>query len=35
VLSTLGLGVVVLLPSLVYLFHIFKAAPSDSTRRLP
>jgi len=35
VLGALGLGVVVLLPSLVYLFRIFKAAPSDPTRRLP
>ncbi len=35
VLVTLGLGVVVLVPSLVYLFRVFKAGPSDSVRRLP
>ena len=35
VLITLGLGVVVLLPSLVYLFRVFKAGPSHSARRLP
>jgi cytochrome d ubiquinol oxidase subunit II len=35
VLVALGLGVVVLLPSLVYLFRVFKAGPSDSARRLP
>jgi cytochrome d ubiquinol oxidase subunit II len=29
----LGLGAVVLLPSLVYLFRVFKAAPSHSVRR--
>jgi cytochrome d ubiquinol oxidase subunit II len=33
VLLTLGLGAVVLLPSLVYLFRVFKAAPSHSVRR--
>jgi cytochrome d ubiquinol oxidase subunit II len=32
VLIALGLGVVVLLPSLVYLFRVFKAAPSHSVR---
>jgi cytochrome d ubiquinol oxidase subunit II len=32
VLITLGLGVVILLPSLVYLFRVFKAAPSHSVR---
>ncbi len=35
VLTALGLGAIVLLPSLVYLFRIFKAAPTDSTRGLP
>jgi cytochrome d ubiquinol oxidase subunit II len=35
VLTALGLGVVILLPSLVYLFRVFKAAPSDSTRQTP
>ena len=29
----LGLGTAVLLPSLVYLFRVFKAAPSHSVRR--
>jgi cytochrome d ubiquinol oxidase subunit II len=32
VLIVLGLGIVVLLPSLVYLFRVFKAAPSHSMR---
>jgi cytochrome bd ubiquinol oxidase subunit II len=32
VLIALGLGIVVLLPSLVYLFRVFKAAPSHSIR---
>ena len=35
VLVVLGLGVVVLLPSLAYLFRVFKAGPSHSARRLP
>jgi cytochrome d ubiquinol oxidase subunit II len=35
VLIALGLGIVVLVPSLLYLFRVFKAAPSDSARRLP
>jgi cytochrome d ubiquinol oxidase subunit II len=35
VLIVLGLGIVVLVPSLVYLFRVFKAAPSHSARRLP
>ena len=35
VLIALGLGTAILLPSLVYLFRVFKAAPSDSARRLP
>jgi len=35
VLTALGLGAIVLLPSLVYLFRIFKAAPTDSTPGLP
>jgi cytochrome d ubiquinol oxidase subunit II len=35
VLIALGFGTVVLLPSLLYLFRVFKAAPSDSARRLP
>ena len=35
VLVVLALGVVVLLPSLVYLFRVFKAGPSHSARRLP
>lgn len=34
-LVALGLGTVVLLPSLVYLFRVFKAAPADSVRPLP
>jgi cytochrome d ubiquinol oxidase subunit II len=34
-LGALGLGAVVLLPSLFYLFRVFKAAPSHSARRLP
>jgi cytochrome d ubiquinol oxidase subunit II len=34
VLIALGLGIVVLLPSLVYLFRVFKAAPSHSVRGL-
>jgi cytochrome d ubiquinol oxidase subunit II len=32
VLIVLGLGIVVLLPSLIYLFRVFKAAPSHSVR---
>jgi cytochrome d ubiquinol oxidase subunit II len=32
VLIALGLGIVVLLPSLLYLFRVFKAAPSHSVR---
>lgn len=32
VLIVLGLGIVVLLPSLMYLFRVFKAAPSHSVR---
>ena len=32
VLVALGLGIVVLLPSLVYLFRVFKVAPSHSVR---
>lgn len=35
VLIALGLGVAVLLPSLVYLFRVFKAGPAHSVRRLP
>lgn len=35
ILIALALGIVVLVPSLVYLFRVFKAAPSDSARRLP
>jgi cytochrome d ubiquinol oxidase subunit II len=35
VLIALGLGAVVLVPSLVYLFRVFKASPSHSVRRLP
>jgi cytochrome bd ubiquinol oxidase subunit II len=35
ILVALGLGAVVLLPSLVYLFRVFKAGPSRSVRRLP
>ena len=35
VLIVLALGAVVLLPSLVYLFRVFKAGPSHSARRLP
>jgi len=34
-LIALGLGTAVLLPSLLYLFRVFKAAPSGSARRLP
>jgi cytochrome d ubiquinol oxidase subunit II len=33
VLGALGLGGLVLLPSLRYLFRVFKAEPSDSVRR--
>ena len=33
VLGALGLGALVLLPSLRYLFRVFKAEPSDSVRR--
>jgi hypothetical protein len=28
-------GAVVLLPSLIYLFRVFKAAPADPSERLP
>jgi cytochrome d ubiquinol oxidase subunit II len=35
VLIALGLGALVLVPSLVYLFRVFKAAPAHSARRLP
>ena len=35
VLAALGVGVLVLVPSLIYLFRVFKAAPSHSVRRLP
>jgi cytochrome d ubiquinol oxidase subunit II len=35
VLAALGVGVLVLVPSLIYLFRVFKAAPSGSARRLP
>jgi cytochrome d ubiquinol oxidase subunit II len=35
VLGALGLGILVLVPSLIYLFRVFKAAPSHSVRRLP
>ncbi|HUR94480.1 MAG TPA: cytochrome d ubiquinol oxidase subunit II [Gemmatimonadales bacterium] len=35
VLITLGLGIVVLVPSLLYMFRVFKAGPSHSARRLP
>ena len=35
VLATLGLGILVLVPSLIYLFRVFKAAPSHSVRSLP
>ena len=35
ILVALGLGTVVLVPSLVYLFRVFKAGPSHSARRLP
>lgn len=35
ILVALGLGAAVLLPSLVYLFRVFKAGPSHSVRRLP
>jgi cytochrome d ubiquinol oxidase subunit II len=35
VLLALGLGILILLPSLLYLFRVFKAAPSDSARRVP
>jgi cytochrome d ubiquinol oxidase subunit II len=35
VLVALGLGAVVLLPSLRYLFRVFKTGPADSARRLP
>jgi cytochrome d ubiquinol oxidase subunit II len=35
ILIALGLGAVVLLPSLAYLFRVFKAGPSHSVRRLP
>lgn len=33
--QAMGVGAVVLLPSLVYLFRIFKAAPADPSQRLP
>jgi cytochrome d ubiquinol oxidase subunit II len=35
VLITLGLGALVLVPSLIYLFRVFKAGPAHSARRLP
>jgi cytochrome bd ubiquinol oxidase subunit II len=35
VLQAMGLGAVVLLPSLVYLFRVFKTAPADPSERLP
>jgi cytochrome d ubiquinol oxidase subunit II len=35
VLIAIGFGIVVLVPSLLYLFRVFKAAPSLSVRRLP
>jgi cytochrome d ubiquinol oxidase subunit II len=35
VLVVLGLGALVLVPSLLYLFRVFKAAPAHSVRRLP
>jgi cytochrome d ubiquinol oxidase subunit II len=35
VLAGVGLGAMVLVPSLVYLFRVFKTAPSHSARRLP
>ena len=35
VLQAIGVGVVVLLPSLWYLFRVFKAAPADPSERLP
>jgi cytochrome d ubiquinol oxidase subunit II len=35
ILQILGVGAVVLLPSLVYLFRIFKTAPADPSQRLP
>ena len=35
VLQAVGLGAVVLLPSLVYLFRVFKTAPADPSERLP
>jgi cytochrome d ubiquinol oxidase subunit II len=35
ILQAMGLGAVVLLPSLVYLFRVFKAAPADPSQRLP
>jgi cytochrome d ubiquinol oxidase subunit II len=35
VLVALGLGIVLLVPSIVYLFRVFKAAPSPTARRSP
>lgn len=35
VLITLAIGAVVLLPSLLYLFRIFKSGPSDPHSQLP
>jgi cytochrome bd ubiquinol oxidase subunit II len=35
VLIALGLGALVLVPSLIYLFRVFKAGPSHAVRRLP
>ena len=34
-LVTLGVGALVLVPSLIYLFRVFKAAPAHRVRRLP
>ncbi len=35
VLQAMGVGAVVLVPSLVYLFRVFKTAPADPSQRLP
>jgi hypothetical protein len=35
VLGALALGGVLLLPSLLYLFRVFKASPADPSARLP
>jgi cytochrome bd ubiquinol oxidase subunit II len=35
VLIVIGVGIAVVVPSLLYLFRVFKAAPSVSARRLP